>query len=260
MSVPASPPKPAATVLIVRDAPGLEVLMVRRNAGLAFGASAWVFPGGKVADADASPAWLDLATGPADASSRALRIAAARETFEESGLLLAYDAHGQPASVELCERLARHREEVEADPALFTRLVREAGLRLALDRLTPFAHWITPAFEPRRFDTHFFLVAAPSAQVACHDGREAVDHAWITPNDVLQRRLSGEARLMFPTRLNLEVLARSTTASSAEQAARRRAVVTVEPVVIERDGARFLRIPAEAGYRLTEERLENVMG
>lgn len=260
MPAPETPPKPAATVLIVRDNADLEVLMVRRNAGMAFGASAWVFPGGKVADADASDDWAGLALGGADASGRSLRIAAARETFEESGLLLAYDADGRPASVELCERLSRYRAEVEADPALFARLVRESGLRLALERLVPFAHWITPAFEPRRFDTHFFLVAAPAEQVACHDGREAVDHSWVSPSGVLERRRQGEARLMFPTRLNLQVLARSATSADAEAAARSRRVVTVEPVVVERDGARFLSIPEAAGYGLTEERLDQVMG
>jgi hypothetical protein len=124
----------------------------------------------------------------------------------------------------------------------------------------PFAHWITPSFEPRRFDTHFFLVAAPSDQVARHDGREAVDHVWLQPQALLERRLKGEAKLMFPTRLNLEVLAKSASAAAAEQAARAKRVVTVEPQVIDKDGGKYLRIPAEAGYSLTEERIDRVMG
>ena len=133
MSNEADRPKPASTVLLVRDvAAGLEVLMVRRSAGMAFGASAWVFPGGKVAAADADPAWDELSDGTYDHYARSLRIAAAREVFEESGLLLAtrggeeLDAAG---SVAFDEQRAR----VEADPTVFIQLIRDAGLRLTLD-------------------------------------------------------------------------------------------------------------------------------
>ena len=156
----ADTPKPAATVLLVRDAPALEVLMVRRSAGMAFGASAWVFPGGKVAGADSAPEWDDLSDGSYDHYVRSLRIAAAREVFEESGLLLA-TRDGEVLNAAASAAFDSQRTAVEADPSLFINLVREAGLRLTLDRLVPFAHWITPSFEPRRFDTHFFLVRAP---------------------------------------------------------------------------------------------------
>lgn len=252
-------PKPASTVVLVRDAPGLEVLMVRRSAGMAFGASAWVFPGGKVAAADADPAWDDLSDGNYDHYERSLRIAAAREVFEESGLLLATRG-GDELDAGASARFDALRASVEADPALMLKLVRDAGLRLTLDRLAPFAHWITPSFEPRRFDTHFFLVRAPADQVVRHDGREAVDHQWVAPQDLLARRRAGEAKLMFPTRLNLEVLARSSSAAEAEAAARTRKVVTVEPRVEERADGKVLVIPAEAGYGLTEERMKEVMG
>ncbi len=197
MSSEADRPKPASTVLIVRDAPTLEVLMVRRSAGMAFGASAWVFPGGKVAPADSDPAWDELSDGTYDHYARSLRIAAAREVFEESGLLLAtrdgaeVDAAGSAA-------FDSQRAAVEADPNTFIALVREAGLRLTLDRLIPFAHWITPSFEPRRFDTHFFLVHAPAGQVVRHDGREAVDHEWVSPASLLQRRLDRRGKADVP--------------------------------------------------------------
>ncbi len=263
MSTEADKPKPASTVLIVRDAPApqgsnLEVLMVRRSAGMAFGASAWVFPGGKVCPADADPAWDDLSDGTYDHYARSLRIAAAREVFEESGLLLAtrggaeVDAAGSAAFDD-------QRAAVEAEPAKFIQLIRDAGLRLTLDRLVPFAHWITPNFEPRRFDTHFFLVRAPAGQIVRHDGREAVDHEWVSPASLLARRLTGEAKLMFPTRLNLQVLDRSRTAAEAEAAARLQPVVTVEPRVEERADGKVLVIPAEAGYGITEERMKDVM-
>lgn len=255
-------PKPASTVVLIRDAQasgGIEVLMVRRSAGMAFGASAWVFPGGKVAVTDADPAWDDHSDGSYGHYARSLRIAAAREVFEESGLLLA-TRDGEELSAEACTAFDGQRAGVEAQPGLFLDLVRGAGLRLTLERLTPFAHWITPTFEPRRFDTHFFLVRAPSVQVAKHDGREAVDHEWVRPVDLLERRKRGEAKLMFPTRLNLEVLARAANAAEAEAAAPGDNVVTVEPQVVERADGKVLVIPAEAGYGLTEERMGNVLG
>lgn len=256
-------PKPASTVVLVRDAPGgagkLEVLMVRRSAGMAFGASAWVFPGGKVAASDADPAWDDLSDGNYDHYQRSLRIAAAREVFEESGLLLA-TRDGRELDAEACASFDAMRSAVEADPSLLLKLARENGLRLTLDRLIPFAHWITPTFEPRRFDTHFFLVHAPADQVVRHDGREAVDHEWVAPQDLLDRRMQGGAKLMFPTRLNLEVLARSANAASAVAAARANKVVTVEPYVEDRADGKVLIIPAEAGYGLTEERINAIMG
>jgi 8-oxo-dGTP pyrophosphatase MutT (NUDIX family) len=252
-------PKPAATVLIVRDGPDLQVLMVRRSAGMAFGASAWVFPGGKVAPADADPIWDDLSDGSYDHYQRSLRIAAAREVFEESGLLLATRS-GNELDAEAFSTFDSLRAEVETDPSRFLSLVRDAGLRLTLDRLVPFAHWITPSFEPRRFDTHFFLVRAPADQIVRHDGREAVDHEWVTPDTLLARRREGTAKLMFPTRLNLEVLGRSASAADAEQQARSKNVVTVEPVVEERADGKVLVIPEAAGYGLTEERMKEVMG
>jgi 8-oxo-dGTP pyrophosphatase MutT (NUDIX family) len=259
MSPGTDAPKPASTVLLVRDAPGLEVLMVRRSAGMAFGASAWVFPGGKVASADSDPAWDDLSDGTYDHYDRSLRIAAAREVFEESGLLLATRGGGE-VDADGSASFDAMRAGVEADPSLLLRLVREAGIRLTLDRLVPFAHWITPAFEPRRFDTHFFLVYAPADQVVRHDGREAVDHQWVAPQDLLDKRKRGEAKLMFPTRLNLEVLARSANADAAVAAASARKVVTVEPRIEDRADGKVLVIPAEAGYGLTEEYLREVMG
>lgn len=257
---PTDAPKPASTVVLLRDAPsGMEVLMVRRSAGMAFGASAWVFPGGKVAASDADPAWDDLSDGNYDHYQRSLRIAAAREVFEESGLLLG-TRDGRELSADECAGFDGMRSASDADPTVFLKLVGDANLRLTLDRLAPFAHWITPSFEPRRFDTHFFLVRAPAEQIVRHDGREAVDHQWVAPQGLLDARKRGEAKLMFPTRLNLEVLARSASAAAAEAEARGRKVVTVEPQVEDRADGKVLVIPAEAGYGLTEERIKEVMG
>lgn len=253
-------PTPASTVLIIRDAPELEVMMVARHSGLAFGAGAWVFPGGKVAGADHDPAWRELSSGDWGHTERALRIAAARETFEESGLLLARDRSGAAPTADCLARLAPRREAVEAEPALFLELLRAEGLSLDLASLTPFAHWITPSFEPRRYDTHFFLAMAPDSQIGQHDGRETVDLHWVRPAEVLERRARGEAKLMFPTRLNLEKLGRARDCAGAVSAACASIPVTVEPQIIEEDGRRFLEIPEAAGYGLTLESLDRVMG
>jgi len=253
-------PKPAATVLLVRDAERLEVLMVRRSAGMAFGASAWVFPGGKVAPEDMAEDWRGVVNGRFGDLERALRIAAARETFEESGLLLVRRASdGMVPPVEALVSLIGQRAEIEAAPGLLVRRLAEQGLLLDIESLVRFAHWITPDFEPRRYDTHFFLAAAPPEQASSHDGREAVDHGWVTPGEVLEARTRGEARLMFPTRLNLEMLSRAATADDALSQAKVRPVVTVEPKVAETSAGKVLRIPAEAGYGLTEEPLDRVM-
>jgi 8-oxo-dGTP pyrophosphatase MutT (NUDIX family) len=255
-------PKPAATILLVRNADkGPEVLMVRRHAKVAFGGGAWVFPGGKVADADSRTDLWDglLEDGPAPADS-VFRIAGAREAFEEAGVLIACDDNGRIASASLANGLQGHRTGVEADAALFPALLREARLRLPLSRLALFAHWVTPTFEPRRFDTRFYMILAPDEQLAAHDGREAVDHVWIRPQDLLDQRMRGEAKLMFPTRLNLEVLAHARSAEEALAQALSRSVVTVAPEVFEREGRKFLRIPAEAGYSVSEEALERVLG
>lgn len=256
MNEASAQPKLAATVVLVRDGAGLEVLMVRRHSGLAFAPSAWVFPGGKAAEADEDPAWAGSVTEGFTEAERALRVAAAREVFEESGLILAREAGGEMVSAEACAACEDLRERVEAAPDLFLSMVRERGWTLMLEQLIPFAHWVTPRFETRRFDAHFFLAVAPPGQVAHHDGREAVDHVWINPARLLDMRLRGEARVMFPTRLNLELLAPLASAAEAEQTARSRRVVTVESELFERDGHRWLRIPAEAGYSVTEERMD----
>jgi 8-oxo-dGTP pyrophosphatase MutT (NUDIX family) len=212
-----------------------------------------------VAPADADPVWDDLSDGAYSHDERALRIAASREVFEESGLVLA-TRNGKALTASDCSGLDELRSVVEADPAVFQKLVRDNGLRLSLDRLAYFAHWITPAFEPRRFDTHFFLVTAPAGQTVRHDGREAVDHSWISPADVLELRRRGEAKLMFPTRLNLQVLAQSASAAEAEKATRAKKVVTVSPQLEQREHGKVLVIPAEAGYGLTEESIKEVAG
>ena len=124
------------------------------------------------------------------------------------------------------------------------------GLVLATDLLVPFAHWVTPATQPKRYDTVFLMAKAPEDQVALHDGSESVDSVWIRPADALARAEAGQYKLVFATQKNLEKLARFATADDALVTTRASTVVKVVPeqVATKEGGWRQLRLPAEAGY------------
>jgi len=201
MTIEADKPKPAShSPDRARTHLDWKVLMVRRSAGMAFGASAWVFAGGKVAQADADPAWDDLSDGTYDHYARSLRIASGtRSVRGEIRTTACHTRWRGTGRRRFQSPLTSSAPRVEADPTVFIQLItRRRYCVLALDRLVPFAHWITPSFEPRRFDAHFFLVRAPAGQVVRHDGQDAVDHEWVSPASLLQRRLTGEAELDVP--------------------------------------------------------------
>ena len=131
-------------------------------------------------------------------------------------------------------------------------LAEAEDLVLACDHLVPFAHWITPETQPKRFDTHFFLAVAPPDQEARHDGHESTDSVWITPADLVGAADAEAWYVMFPTRLNAQKVGRSATVADALAAARAGPVVTVMPRGRKVEGGRKLRIPAGAGYGMTE--------
>ena len=241
-------PRPAATVLLLRDGPpGIEVFMQVRHQDMAFASGALVFPGGRVdpedhalaADADLSPATARL-----DPLAGALRVAAIRETFEESGVLLARP-RGEAALLS-GERL----RGLSAEGHGFARMLADTGLVLAADLLVHFAHWITPVYRPRRFDTHFFALSAPEDQLAAHDGTESVESMWIAPRDAVAGGAAGRFKLVFATLMNLRRLDRYANVAEALLAAARAKVVTVTPELVARGegNIRQMRIPAEAGY------------
>jgi 8-oxo-dGTP pyrophosphatase MutT (NUDIX family) len=255
---------PAATILLVRDAPALEVLMVQRHHQIDFVPGALVFPGGKTAREDASPDWSAHCDGFEDDPEHvALRICAIREAFEESGVLIArrVDGRGRGRPLAAAADVASIvplREAIDKGQESFLAAVSGAGLVLALDSLVRYAHWITPTMMPKRFDTHFYIAETPDDQAAACDGREAVDACWISPADALADNDAGRRKIIFPTRLNIEMLARSGAVRDAIGAARERRIVTVLPQVVTEDGVQMLRIPAEAGYATTGEALTSL--
>jgi len=254
-----APPRPATTVLLVRpSAPGdmaspLEVFMVVRHHQIDAFSGALVFPGGKLEDADGDRrlrARCGGADGIGDAELK-FRIAGVREAFEECGILLARQ-RGQRALIAAADLLGieqRWRTKLAKDEASIVDLVEAEDLELATDLMVPFAHWITPTFAPRRFDTWFFLAEAPQDQIALHDGSESVDSVWIGAQPALDEATAGRRTLVHATAKNLELLAEAKTVAGALAAASGRKIVTVQPWLENRDGKRFLHIPADAGYR-----------
>jgi 8-oxo-dGTP pyrophosphatase MutT (NUDIX family) len=252
-------PRPATTVLLVRPSrPGdaaspLEVFMVVRHQQIDAFSGAIVFPGGKLEEADGDPR-LRARCGGADrisADELKFRVAGVREAFEECGVLLARKP-GQRAVVGTADLKGieqRWRTKLAEDEASIVDLVEAENLELATDLMTPYAHWITPTFAPKRFDTWFFIAEAPEDQVALHDGSESVESVWIDPQTAIDEAKAGRRTLVHATTKNLELLAEAKTVAEALSQASQRKIITVQPWVEERDGKRFLHIPPDAGYR-----------
>jgi 8-oxo-dGTP pyrophosphatase MutT (NUDIX family) len=258
--------RPASTILLLRDSAGpdgkgaddksrgeIEVFMMVCHYEIDFNSGALVFPGGAVDAGDHDIAGKpDLYAGGEGLDGEALgfRIAAIRETFEESGILLA-KPRGSNTLVD-----AKRAGEIEAanraalceGKTTLQEILADNGLLLTLDELVPYAHWITPEGMPKRFDTWFFLAAAPPEQVGAHDGKESTDSIWVSPREALAGGESGRFKLPFPTTRNLIKLGKHRTVRDALDDSRGRPVVTVMPVMTKENGGRQLRIPAEAGY------------
>lgn len=250
---------PAATILLLRDASALEVLMVERHADIGFAGGALVFPGGKIEPSDYSSDWLAHCDGleMVDVEQHGPRIGAIREAFEEAGILLARDAGGELIDDKKTSKLNHLREAVEKEDALFLQMISDHKLRLACDCLHLFARWQPPKeVTHRRYHTWFFAAAAPSDQIAREDGNEATEALWTSPQKALEARDSGARKMIFPTSRNVELLALSASVGDALTDASNRTIDPVEPLIIERNGERFLTIPEHLGYPITEEPLE----
>ncbi|HUS98542.1 MAG TPA: NUDIX hydrolase [Hyphomicrobiaceae bacterium] len=258
-------PRLSATVLLVRDGPtGLELFMVVRHHQIDFASGALVFPGGSTDDADRDARLMALCDGLDGLSEqeRAVRVSAAREAFEECGVLLART--GKPGGMVDGARAASlgeaYRARLEAGGIGMADIMEQEGLRLALDQLHHYAHWVTPTHMPKRFDTHFFLAEAPFDHSLLHDGREAVDSVWISPAQALSEAEQGSRTVIFPTRLNLEKLSHCGSVAEAIAFTMAHPVVKVMPVMERREGKKVMRIPAEAGYSQSEYTIEEVSG
>jgi 8-oxo-dGTP pyrophosphatase MutT (NUDIX family) len=249
--------RPASTVLLLRDGAvtegEIEVFMMVRHYEIDFSSGALVFPGGSVDKGDqeiiANPALYSGGEG-LDAASLSFRIAAIRETFEESGILLArVGGSGTLVDARRAGEIgAAHRAALCEGKTTFSEILAGNGLLLALDELVPYAHWITPEGMPKRFDTWFFLAAAPPEQAGAHDGRESTDSIWLSPREALAGGESGRFKLPFPTTRTLIKLGKQRSVRAALDDGRGRPVVAVTPVMTKLNGGRQLRIPLEAGY------------
>ncbi|UVE16749.1 hypothetical protein NVV93_14235 [Pseudomonas sp. LS44] len=251
--------RPATTVLLLRPtvlpATPLEVFMVVRNHQIDSFSGALVFPGGKLESADAAPMLRERCSNAAAIGDEELvfRIAGIREAFEECGVLLARhrDEAELLSAAQLAPITARWQARLNSNEAGIAELVEAEDLLLAVDCLVPFAHWITPDFVPKRFDTKFYAAVAPVDQLALHDGSESVDSLWITPQQALAEAQAGLHTLVFATEQNLHLLSQAGNVEQALEAARNRRIVAVQPWLEEIDGVRHLRIPADAGYART---------
>lgn len=247
--------RPASSAIILRDAAaGMEVFMVVRHHQIDFASGAFVFPGGKVDPQDSAFVEASNLGVTANGPEAAYWVAAIRETFEEAGLLLARKRNETElvSANETHDLVVRHRDDVVKGDLPFSEMLLQYHLVPALDLLVHFAHWITPMTQPKRFDTHFFLVSAPVKQMGAHDGSEAVEGVWTAPRQALADASAGRRTMLPPTRLNLEKLAQDDNVAHAVQRARAATVVCVEPRVELVDGGRKLHLPIEAGYGVSE--------
>jgi 8-oxo-dGTP pyrophosphatase MutT (NUDIX family) len=270
----AANPRPAATVIVLRDtASGPEVFMVRRHEGTAFMGGAHVFPGGRVdaADHQGDAAWCDgvehatlqLPDLRAD-DAVAYHVAAARELFEEAGVLLARNASGEFVSLTDAatrDRFRHDRTAVHSGETTLRTVLERERLRLALDVLILFAHWVTPPIDTRQFDTRFFVTRVPPHQTPVHDDTETTHSVWMTPSVAIAQSQADRIVLPPPTWSTIRELEPFTTVDEALAWARTRRVARRQPVLIEQEGLRMLVVPgdplhpeADAGESLAETR------
>jgi 8-oxo-dGTP pyrophosphatase MutT (NUDIX family) len=238
---------PASTLILMRPAAAggpPEILMLERSQTMAFAAGALVFPGGRIDPEDHS-----LAERFPEIEDAAARIAAIRETIEETGVAPAL--RPSPDSLALREAMAAG--------GAFSALLEEMGVELELEALTPFARWCPNFREARRFDTLFYLAEAPEGGRTVHsaDETESVHTFWASAATVLEEIEAGRAKAIFPTRRNLERLARFGSLDEARADSKLYPARRITPWVEERGGRRFVCIPEGIGYPVTSEPYES---
>lgn len=253
-------PRPAATIVLMRDgADGLEVLLLRRNRSAGFVPGAYVFPGGRVDAADAAPEVMSRLDGltaadaerrlhleGADPSAVAYYLAAVREAFEETGILVAHRADGSPPVTAAADpAVDALRDDLMESRVAFWTVLERMECRVAGAALAYMAHWITPVVEPRRYDTRFFAARVPAGTEPVVDPREMTDAVWLTPAAAIARNREGTLPMIFPTLKTLQRMAAYPDPGAALAGLGRREVPTVLP--------RLVTTPTGVGMQLDEE-------
>lgn len=254
------PVRDAATVMLLRDGEaGIEVCMLQRNLNSDFVGGAYVFPGGGVDPDDAGDEVASVCAGRTDESASrlvgvergglAFWVAAVRESFEEAGVLLATGRDGHTVSFAdpaVSARFVEHRAAVDSARRSLASICVEEGLRLAVGDMHYFSRWVTPLGAPRRYDTRFFVAAAPEEQVALHDDREVIGTQWLTPRAALAEHEAGRMTMIFPTVRTMVALDRFDAAADVlEHAAAQSEVPAVVPMLRDEGGGLRLILPGD---------------
>jgi 8-oxo-dGTP pyrophosphatase MutT (NUDIX family) len=259
--IPPAQPRDAATVMVLRPTDagdGVEVLMLRRPAAMAFAPGAYVYPGGSVdlGDADLRIGWhgpsaadIGERLGASPELARALVCAAVRETFEEAGILLAGTPDGALAVPDGPD-WDRDRAALLSGSDTLAGVLARRGLVVRADLLTPWARWITPVAEPKRFDARFFAAALPPGQQAAGHATETEQTAWLRPDAAIEAARDGSIVLLPPTATTLNEFAACGSLPLPEILGQRRTITPVQPhFEVDQDQA-WLVIPDGADYPL----------
>ncbi|MEP7125209.1 MAG: hypothetical protein ABJE95_30040 [Byssovorax sp.] len=248
-------------MIVIRDGvAGLEAFCVLRHPRSSFLGGAVVFPGGKVDAADDGDAWAVLATEPhprsiafvsASASARTLAIAACRETLEEAGIV---PVDGAIADLDAVRAELAAPLDAGGGPSALAGALARRGHRLALGELVPFARWITPVAEARRFDARFYLLVLPAGQIGKHDDHETTMSFWGRPTDVLDRSARGEIFLAPPTTRALELLAAAGDVRGAITLAEAQTLEPICPVFVASDPP-YLALPGDPSHEVPDRRI-----
>jgi 8-oxo-dGTP pyrophosphatase MutT (NUDIX family) len=245
---PDKPIKDASTVIVLREADGgLETFMLCRHHQSGFMGGAHVFPGGKVDASDAEAGWHARVDRPAEEITEllgetdaevglGLLVAAVRETFEEAGVLLASTAAGAD--------LPATRERLHGG-ASFAELANAIDMKIDSTALTPYARWITPKMESRRFDTRFYISVLPEGQSASHDGTETTSAIWLRPAGAIEDMHAGRIKLAPPTVRTLQWLAEFDDAASVIADALSRKPPLIRPRLVTGEAGWFLALPGD---------------
>lgn len=242
-------PKDAASLIILRDTlekESIEVLMVRRSRNASFVPDVYVFPGGSLEEGDYAQPMEKFCSGlnrnrlhglfpdiKSPKKAMGAYVAAIRETFEEAGIILAYEEKGGLISLDSPEKRAKYkhyRQALIAGKIKFIEILERENLTLATDCLHYFSHWITPELSPIRFNVRFFMAEIPPHQEVAHDGQELTEHRWINPSHALSLFERGEFNLVLPTAMNLAEISQFRSTACAIKAVQKK---QVQPVLSE---------------------------